>query len=77
MQCPSCSSTEVRRSHSRGSERILRHFLGRKMYHCWDCGRRFGVFSFSLPEDASLIFIWTGLILVGLFVFLFFTGRLI
>ena len=76
MNCPSCRSTEVRRSRSRGAEKIARYLFARKMYRCWSCGERFGVLALSLPEDASVVAIWAGIVLFLVFLFLSFSGRL-
>jgi len=40
MHCPKCKSHKISRSHSKGLEKIFR-WLGRKLYHCEECGTRF------------------------------------
>lgn len=76
MNCPSCESSEVRRSHARGWEKIPRYLVARKMYRCWDCGHRFGVVSFDPHDDIATIVIWVGVLLAAAFVFLLRTGQL-
>ena len=66
LVCPSCSAGDVRRSHARSGERVVRYLFFRKMCRCRSCGRRFGGFSFDLPEDQASLFIWAGIILAVL-----------
>jgi len=70
MKCPSCESEEVRRSHCRGWERILRRLILRKMFRCWACGRRFGRVLLEPHEDILIIIIWGGIVLLGILLIL-------
>jgi transcriptional regulator NrdR family protein len=76
MNCPLCESSEVRRSHARGWEKIPRYLVARKMHRCRDCGHRFGVVSFDPHEDVGTVVIWVGVVLLAAFVFLWRSGQL-
>lgn len=64
MKCPECKSNKIKKSHRRGLERLLRYFLPRAPYRCWDCGNRFWAFKYPLDSLSSKI-------IVGVIVLLF------
>lgn len=77
MNCPSCSSSDTRRSHSRGPEKLTRFLFARKMYRCRGCGQRFGVIAFTLHEDSTVVAVWAGIVLLLISLFLLLTGCLL
>jgi transcriptional regulator NrdR family protein len=76
MNCPSCRSSDTRRSYSRSPERLARILFARKMYRCWGCGRRFGIIAFNPQEDSATVIVWALIVVMILLLFLSLSGRL-
>ena len=75
-KCPECGGTDVRRSHSQGSEKIARYLFARKHFRCRECNARWAAVAFEMEDDYLMIFLWAGILLAVCFFVMYFSGQI-
>lgn len=76
MQCPSCHSVDLRRSHSQGWEKAGRILLARKHFRCRACDYRWAQIAFDPHTDKIALAFWAGLISLAGFLLMAVVGLL-
>ncbi len=62
MYCPRCDSEDIVRSHRRGVEKFIKHFIPRSPFRCRDCWYRF--WEFDVSESKMPLFTCVILLLI-------------